>query len=100
MRVHRYLAAGIFFALLIAACQSSPAPTTQAEVAQPESAVQQLPSEAPANEPQLAAPPVEEEPTKADAEPVEVRQDLAATDPATVNLASGTPTFVEFFAFW
>ena len=25
---------------------------------------------------------------------------LEASDPTTVNLASGTPTLVEFFAFW
>ena len=29
-----------------------------------------------------------------------IRTELAATDPATVNLASGQPTLVEFFAFW
>ena len=29
-----------------------------------------------------------------------IRTELAATDPATVNLASGNPTLVEFFAFW
>lgn len=34
------------------------------------------------------------------APPVEVREELAATDPTTVNLGTGTPTLVEFFAFW
>ena len=29
-----------------------------------------------------------------------IRTELAATDPATVNFASGRPTLVEFFAFW
>ncbi len=29
-----------------------------------------------------------------------VRPGLEATDPTTVVLASGGPTFVEFFAFW
>lgn len=29
-----------------------------------------------------------------------IRTELAATDPATVNLASGKPSLVEFFAFW
>ena len=29
-----------------------------------------------------------------------IRTALAATDPATVNLASGKPTLVDFFAFW
>ncbi len=28
------------------------------------------------------------------------RTGLAATDPISVNLASGKPTLVEFFAFW
>lgn len=28
------------------------------------------------------------------------REGLEATDPSTVVLASGKPTFVEFFAFW
>lgn len=26
--------------------------------------------------------------------------DLAATDPGTVNLATGEPQLIEFFAFW
>jgi hypothetical protein len=26
--------------------------------------------------------------------------DLHATDPATVNIASGKPQLIEFFAFW
>lgn len=34
------------------------------------------------------------------AAPIEVRTGLAATDPNSVDLASGTPTLVEFFAFW
>ena len=29
-----------------------------------------------------------------------LRPGLEATDPASVNLASGRPTLVEFFAFW
>jgi hypothetical protein len=29
-----------------------------------------------------------------------VREDQYATDPATVDLASGRPTLVKFFAFW
>jgi len=31
---------------------------------------------------------------------VPVNSDLEATDPATVDLASGSPLLVEFFAFW
>ncbi len=29
-----------------------------------------------------------------------IKEGLVATNPALVNLASGEPTFVEFFAFW
>jgi hypothetical protein len=29
-----------------------------------------------------------------------IRQDQYATDPTTVDLASGRPTLVKFFAFW
>jgi hypothetical protein len=29
-----------------------------------------------------------------------IKEGLIATDPVLVNLASGKPTFVEFFAFW
>jgi hypothetical protein len=29
-----------------------------------------------------------------------VRTQMEATDPVTVNLASGKPQLVEFFAFW
>ena len=32
--------------------------------------------------------------------PRPVRTKLEATDPGTVSLANGTPTLVEFFAFW
>jgi hypothetical protein len=32
--------------------------------------------------------------------PRPVRTALEATDPTTVSLAVGRPTFVEFFAFW
>ena len=84
--------------LLSAACQSAPQPTAQvAAPAQSAAEATALPleSEAPAPTSETVAP-VEQEP----APPVEVREALAATDPATVNLANGTPTLVEFFAFW
>ena len=84
--------------LLTAACQSSPPPTVQVGApAQPaaEATAPPLESEAPAPTSEPVAP-LEPEP----APPVEVREALAATDPATVNLANGTPTLVEFFAFW
>lgn len=31
---------------------------------------------------------------------VEVKKELEATDPSTVQLAAGKPQLVEFFAFW
>jgi hypothetical protein len=43
----------------------------------------------------VAEPETEDPPT-----PLVVRQGLAATNPASVDLANGTPTFVEFFAYW
>ncbi len=84
--------------LLAAACQSAPQPTAQ--VAAPaqsaaEATTVPIESTAPASSSEPVAP-VEQEP----APPVAVREGLAATDPATVNLGNGTPTLVEFFAFW
>jgi hypothetical protein len=32
--------------------------------------------------------------------PIQVRQELVATNPATVTLTNGSPTLVEFFAYW
>jgi len=84
--------------LLAAACQSAPQPTAQvAALAQSAVEATAIPIEtaAPASNSEPVAP-VEQEP----APPVTVREGLAATDPATVNLANGTPTLVEFFAFW
>jgi hypothetical protein len=46
----------------------------------------------------------EQQPTKTplqtDTLPVLPKEELQATDPTTVSLASGKPTLVEFFAFW
>ena len=84
--------------LLAAACQSAPQPTAQvAALAQSAVEATAIPiaTAAPASNSEPVAP-VEQEP----APPVTVREGLAATDPATVNLANGTPTLVEFFAFW
>lgn len=47
---------------------------------------------------QLEAASTEDE-VVAEATPFDLTQ-LHATDPTTVNLASGRPTLVEFFAFW
>ena len=89
-------------ALLFVGCQSAPAP----EAAPPESASPVNPS-IPSPNPQQPIPaepaadvpaPSPEVPTQPAAPPV--RTELAATDPASVNFASGKPTLVEFFAFW
>ena len=43
--------------------------------------------------------PVPQESASADAKPTP-RPELSATEPSTVNLASGRPILLEFFAFW
>ena len=43
--------------------------------------------------------PVPPESAPADVKPTP-RPELSATDPSTVNLASGSPQVLEFFAFW
>jgi hypothetical protein len=85
-------------ALLAVACQS--APPSAEQVVQPtqpaiEAATfpQENQSSAPTSEPIV---PVDLEPGPL----VVVRTGLAATNPANVNLATGTPKLVEFFAFW
>ncbi len=102
------IGAALALALILAACQSGLAPSAPA----PERRLNaDLPE--PATEPQVEALPTaagvvaeDQSPTielGADAgQPAAstVRTALAATDPSTVNLASGKPTLVEFFAFW
>ncbi len=86
-------------ALLAVACQSSEEQVVPPAQPATEAATFPQESEAPAptSEPISPAEQVPAAPVEA---PVKVREGLAATDPATVNLANGTPTFVEFFAFW
>jgi hypothetical protein len=106
MRKYQPIAIVGALALLAAACQSAPSSAEQVvQLAQPAAEAPAIPQEseaqAPTSEPispaeQVPTAPVEQEP----AAPVVVRQGLAATAPATVNLANGTPTLVEFFAFW
>ena len=109
MRTYRLIASGVAVALLAAACQSAAPPPVQDVPAQSDTAELQPSAGAPES---AQAPPTEApEPQSSltmPAVPVEVEipgrvgasQGLAATDPATVNLANGSPTFVEFFAFW
>jgi len=65
-----------------------PAPTAvDTAVIDPTAAPTEEPSPAPALPPTAGPTPT-------------VRPGMEATDPTTVVLASGEPTFVEFFAFW
>jgi hypothetical protein len=57
-----------------------------------------LPAATAESMPTPPAAPVETEPEQAS--PAPVREGLAATDPGTVQLASGEVQLVEFFAFW
>lgn len=89
--------------ILLAACQAG----QTADVAEPALPAPRQPTVASDDAlAQVAEPtdqPVPESPDLAAPEPaapIQVRTGLAATDPSTVDLASGTPTLVEFFAFW
>ena len=106
----RNRAAGVVLALalILAACQSgltrnAPAPETSLNADLPEPAakpqVEALSTAAGATAEDLAA---TVGPGADAGQPAvaTVRTELHATDPATVNLASGKPTLVEFFAFW
>jgi hypothetical protein len=53
----------------------------------------QVPTSTPALQP-------EPYPGPQEAAPPPVKTELEATDPSTVNLASGEPQLLEFFAFW
>jgi hypothetical protein len=85
--------------ILLTACQGGPSTTelgpsvveepTQESISQIESP--EVPTSDSATTPETEASP--------DVVPTP-RQGLEATDPSTVVLASGKPTFVEFFAFW
>jgi hypothetical protein len=80
--------------ILLAACQSSPIPAEG-----PAPTVAAI-AEGAAPETQAPVAEVQHTQTAESAGPTTVRTELAATDPATVDLASGKPKLVEFFAFW
>ena len=95
---------------LLAAC-SQPAPTTQTEaLAEPSSPTQTQPGELPTATgegypaPQSQAPAATYTPFPYPGpgaeKPPAVKEGLEASDPAMVQLASGKPQLVEFFAFW
>ena len=83
-------AIGLVFVL--AACASGIAQTPQAEGSLP-------PTEAGSMESVNTSPAATQEEVSAPTL-VPVKSALEATDPATVELASGGPLLVEFFAFW
>ncbi len=93
------LTLGLFGVFLLSAC--TPATTTPAP-AEPA----QLPEPSSAPTAEISAPAVlTEEALSPNAEPIVViptsrGNQLEATDPTTVNIASGEPQLIEFFAFW
>lgn len=79
---------------LLAACVAAaptpteiPIPDVQSTVVLVPTGIQAQPSNAGNSAPAVAATPT-------------ARSGQEATDPTTVNLASGKPTLVKFFAFW
>lgn len=93
------LISALVLALVAGACSSTPeaVPTPTAE---PIAIEQEDDEAAPAM--QEATPTQEPEPESDQVSEVvpTPKAGLVATDPTTVNLASGEPKLVEFFAFW
>jgi hypothetical protein len=86
--------------LVLVACSTTTA-TPVVEVADP------APTEPKATQEQNAPSATEVQETESvevesgkEAPKIEVRDELQATDPTTVALGNGSPTLVEFFAFW
>lgn len=108
MRIRRIflLSIALILAALIAACTGAapqgPGQPTATAVVQTGSPPTQQPQEG-----ELPISPPDEgttesaavEPTEQVQKP-ELKTGLVATDPESVNLSSGKPTLVEFFAFW
>ena len=104
--VRNYLI-GVILAAFLAACQTSQTPETPkvssptpeaSAPASPTVGAQDRITEVTSPVPETVATPTPEpQPTEIVATP---RSALTATDPGGVNLASGKPTLVEFFAFW
>ncbi len=97
--VHRQLTlVVIVLALVLSGCNAVPGDDAPAaageEVAQATEAPEPTAVEEPTSTP-------EPEPTEvAIGPPPAFREELQATDPATVVLGAGTPQVVELFAFW
>lgn len=92
------LFSALILMLLLAACGPKAVPTPDLVVEPP--AASPLPSELPAVSPTLPAATGISATAVPVAAPTSRGPDLVATDPTTVNLQSGTPTLLEFFAFW
>ncbi len=96
-----YLTLGLLIVFVLSACTPSasapplPTPTLAPQSAAPAPLADEMPAEVPATA-------VISEPTEAMvvALPTSRGEELHATDPETVNLASGKPQLIEFFAFW
>lgn len=96
-------------AMLLAACGSSPG-EVQGSSGTSESSLEasSIPLEETAKtelpaQPVLLTPTIESDSTATPpptTEPIEVKLELEASDPARVTLASGEVQLVEFFAFW
>jgi hypothetical protein len=102
LRVKKELFATITLLMLVAAACSpaadtAPTATPQQARVEEQAEAQVDEQQSPKVEPTETAAP-EDEPVII--EPPSPRQGLSATDPTTVDLASGKPTLVEFFAFW
>ncbi|TFH37870.1 MAG: hypothetical protein E4G99_01205 [Anaerolineales bacterium] len=83
-------------ALVLTACAGGAVPSA-VQPTEPQTSSEAVSTELPA---QLGSEPTAVEAiTEAPGESVP-RQDLEATDPASVVLTSGRPQLVEFFAFW
>ena len=88
-----------FLAVAVAACQPSLVEPTTSTEAPIEASQDVIPTQGPATPTDETAPPAA--PTSASpATAPAVKHELVATDPSTVELASGQPTLLEFFAFW
>ncbi len=94
----------ILAGLLLAACTGSSQQVDRDPYADTQPLQQDVDTDAPVenvevSEGDVAPIPVPPESAPADAKPTP-RPELSATEPLTVNLASGRPMLLEFFAFW
>jgi hypothetical protein len=108
--IRRWSVLALVATVLLAGCSGgTPKPTSTATEEGPSIAIEPT-SPPPTEEPLPGATPTSTEAeegaveptstTSPEAPPATARPSLHATDPTTVNLGSGKPTLVEFFAFW